>query len=385
MPTYIPPQKNVEYILYIGLFSQADTKLLKANPTIAAGDFKVSTDGGAFANLATLPVVTPAAGTAVKITLSTTEMNGDNIVVTCIDAAGAEWCDLIINIQTSAQSLDTMDTNIDAITAAGPTKAEMDTAHALLATVAKQDTIDTVVDGIQTDLSNATDGLGALKALIDTLDGVADAIKAVTDNLPNSGALSDLATIKGYTDLIDDATNGLTAIKAEVEGLAGAAMRGTENAALASVCTEARLAELAAANLPADVDTLKTYCDILDHATNGLANIKTLIDTIDTVVDAVKAKTDNLPSGIAKNVALSNFEFLMVLSSDHISPATGKTITAQISKDGGAFANCTNAVSEVSNGVYKINLTQTEMNADIIVLKFTEASCDQRTITIVTS
>lgn len=33
-------------------------------------------------------------------------------------------------------------------------------------------------------------------------------------------------------------------------------MRGTDSAALASVCTEARLAELAAANLPADIDSL---------------------------------------------------------------------------------------------------------------------------------
>ena len=37
-------------------------------------------------------------------------------------------------------------------------------------------TVDTVVDGIQTDLDNATDGLGALKALIDTVDGIVDAI-----------------------------------------------------------------------------------------------------------------------------------------------------------------------------------------------------------------
>jgi len=89
--------------------------------------------------------------------------------------------------------------------------------------------------------------------------------------------------------------------------------------------------------------------------------------------------------GIPKNVALSNFEFLAVESSDHITPATGKTIIAQISKDGGAFANCTNAVAEVGSGVYKINLTQAEMNADIVTLKFTEANCDQRTITLVTN
>lgn len=89
--------------------------------------------------------------------------------------------------------------------------------------------------------------------------------------------------------------------------------------------------------------------------------------------------------GIPKNVALSNFGFLMVLSSDHITPAVGKTITAKISKDGGAFIVCTNTVVEVSNGFYKIDLTQAEMNAGVIALKFTEADCDQRSITLVTS
>ena len=56
-----------------------------------------------------------------------------------------------------------------------------------------------------------------------------------------------VSEIEAYVDKIDDATDGLTAIKAEVEGLAGEAMRGTDSAALASVCTETRLSKLDAA------------------------------------------------------------------------------------------------------------------------------------------
>lgn len=115
MASYVPPQKNVEYIFYIDLISQADTKKFQVNPTLAAGDVLVSTDGGATSNLDTLPTVTPAGGTSVKVTVSTTEMNGDNIKIVFIDAAGAEWCDLGINIQTSAQSLDATDVVADAI------------------------------------------------------------------------------------------------------------------------------------------------------------------------------------------------------------------------------------------------------------------------------
>ncbi len=56
------------------------------------------------------------------------------------------------------------------------------------------------------------------------------------------------AAARGITDI--------TAILADVTGIAGAAMRGTDDAALASVATEARLAELDAGNLPSDIDAI---------------------------------------------------------------------------------------------------------------------------------
>lgn len=111
MADYAIPKSGVAYILYTGLVSQADTKLLKSSPALAAGDFKVSIDGGAFNNLTTLPTNTPG-GTSVKISLSAAEMTGDNIVVACIDAAGAEWCDQYINIQTSPVGLNDVATAV---------------------------------------------------------------------------------------------------------------------------------------------------------------------------------------------------------------------------------------------------------------------------------
>jgi hypothetical protein len=122
-------------------------------------------------------------------------------------------------------------------------------------------TVDTVVDGIQTDLSNVTDGLGALKALLDT--------------------------ISGYTDKIDDATNGLTAIKAEVEGLAGAAMRGTDGAnttvpdaagvapTAAEIKTEVEQAGSSLAQILADTNELE-----LDWKNGG--RLDNLLDAIPT-------------------------------------------------------------------------------------------------------
>ena len=109
MPSYIPPKKNTAFVFYLSLVSQADTKLFQSNPTLAAGDVKVSIDGGALANLATLPTVTPASSKMLKVSLSAAEMNGDNITVIFADAAGVEWADVTVSIPTSAKQIDSLE------------------------------------------------------------------------------------------------------------------------------------------------------------------------------------------------------------------------------------------------------------------------------------
>lgn len=68
------------------------------------------------------------------------------------------------------------------------------------------------------------------------------------------------------------------------------------------------------------------------------------------------------------------------LSSDHISPATGKTVAIVISKNGGAFGNpnagATNA-TEVSAGWYKVTLDATDTNTlGDLVVRGTEGTSD---------
>ena len=131
------------------------------------------------------------------------------------------------------------------------------------------------------------------------------------------------------------------------------------------------------------IDTMQS--NVTNILTDTGTTIPGTITTLQADSTAIKAKTDNLPSGITKNVALSDFNFYMVLSSDHVTEATGKTVAGTISKDGGAFAALTNAIAEIASGMYKVDLTQAEMNANIVSLKFTETDCDQRIITIYTS
>ncbi len=51
---------------------------------------------------------------------------------------------------------------------------------------------------------------------------------------------------------------------------------------------------------------------------------------------------------------------LLVSSTDDKTASTGATPAVQISKNGGAFAAVTNAVSEIANGWYKVALTALE-------------------------
>ena len=84
---------GVAHSFYIVLPAAGSTNL-QANPTIASGDFKISKDGGAFANLTTLPSVSPASGVQVLVQLSATECEASRIVITAIDqTATKEWVD----------------------------------------------------------------------------------------------------------------------------------------------------------------------------------------------------------------------------------------------------------------------------------------------------
>ena len=100
------PKKGVAYDFSTGLGDSTDAGKFVINPTIAAGDFQVSKDGGTFANLATLPVVTPSGSRAVKVSLSATEMNADKVVVIAVDAAGAEWTEVFVFIDAPVSNVD---------------------------------------------------------------------------------------------------------------------------------------------------------------------------------------------------------------------------------------------------------------------------------------
>jgi hypothetical protein len=99
------------------------------------------------------------------------------------------------------------------------------------------------------------------------------------------------------------------------------------------------------------------------------------------------ATTVPASGNVKKAASFAKFSFLMTDSTNH-APATGKTVTATISKDGGAFASLSSGdtVTEIANGIYEIDLNGTDTNANVMVLRFTATGCDdtfERIITLV--
>ena len=129
-------------------------------------------------------------------------------------------------------------------------------------------------------------------------------------------------------------------------------------------------------------------------ATPAYTSYSNLTDSQEAIADTaipIKAKTDSLTFTVAsqvdanaltvsdkagyslaadfrikKNTALANFIFLMVDAVGN--PATGLTITAQRSLDGASLTTMANSASEISNGLYKINLAAADTNADFCCL-----------------
>lgn len=203
MPTYNTPKRGVAFRMYIGLVDQSNTKLLKANPTIASGDFRISKDGGAFANLATLPSANPASGRAVMVDLSASEMTADNIVIQCVDASGAEWCDQLINLQTTASQLDDLATASDMALV----KAKTDLIPASPAAVGDIPTAAAVADAVWDEAVDSTiTARQSIRLANSALGGKASGLNTTT------AVYRDLADTKDRISATVDADGNRTAV-----------------------------------------------------------------------------------------------------------------------------------------------------------------------------
>ena len=166
-----------------------------------------------------------------------------------------------------------------------------------------------------------------------------------------------------------------TTIIADVTGLNGDAMRGTDSAALAATAlTDVTWTNAKAAFLNAAIGDIPTTA-MRGTDSAALASVCTEARLAHLTQDV----TVGIKKGVARTIV-----FKMVDATDFATPETGITVVETISKDGGAFNACTNTFAEIANGWYKILLTATEMNANEIIFEGTSAGCAQCDRLIVT-
>lgn len=160
---------------------------------------------------------------------------GRKLDVTATGAAGIDWA----NIENATTAVDLSATDIQLCDTVTTNTDMRGTDNAALASVL----------GALTDAAAAGDPTSVdtvmqyIKQLINILIGTTGITTFPAEAAPaNNVSLAEV----------------IRAIHADVTGINGAAMRGTDSAALASVCTEARLAELDAGNLPTDVANVQS-------------------------------------------------------------------------------------------------------------------------------
>ncbi|MGE3620739.1 MAG: hypothetical protein AB7L84_09780, partial [Acidimicrobiia bacterium] len=207
-----------------------------ADWTPAAGDVKVSKDGGAAANIGTLPTAVTMGNTAMwKFVLSDAELTCKTLAIFVADAATKAVEDQAVVVETYGHA-----------SALHP----FDLASATV----------TLADGGLTAAKIATDAITAAKIATDAIGAAELAADAVTEIQAGLATAAALAVVDAYLD------TEVAAIKAKTDNLpATPASQG-------------------------DVAAVAAYVD---------TEVAAILAAVDTEVAAIKAKTDNLPAAPA--------------------------------------------------------------------------------------
>ena len=172
------------------------------------------------------------------------------------------------------------------------------------------------------DLANVTDGLGALKALIDTIDGIVD-------------------TILIDTDLIDDGTSGLAKIATDAAAiLADTAVIGTLGVGLSNIPWNASWdaevqSEVNDALVALKLDHLIAVADddapvnnsIIAHMVSGTQDWSTFVPSTDSL-EALQADTADIQSRLPAALASGNMKSDMLAINGVTAAAANLAISA---------------------------------------------------------
>jgi len=264
--------------------------------------------------------------------------------------------------------------------------------------------IKTDIDAILVDTGTTLDT--KIDAIDDFIDTEITAITAaVITNAAGVDISADILAIKTETALI--VTDTGTTLDAKIDTIAGdvvnidgAAMSGTNNGALAAVCTNVRLAELDAANLPVDVAAIKAETALivadtdelqLDDTPAAIAAVKAetalivadtnelQVDDVPTLIAAVKAETAAilLDTGTTLDTALAVVDAnIDQIEAAVITNAAGVDIAADIIAIKVETANIVADTNELQTDDYPASIAAVKAETALIVADTNELQTD---------
>ena len=298
------------------------------------------------------------------------------------DAGGLDLDDIPLNAELNARTLvaanyfDPAADTVANVTTVATTTTNTDmrgTDSAALATVCTETRL------AELDAGNLPADNAAISAQISALNDV-----AATD-IVSAGAITTLAGAVGNVDLVDTCTTNTdqrgtdSALLAASINLTAGAVDNVTLVATTTTNTDMRGTDGANTVVPDAAGVAPTATEITaDMDTNSTQLAAIVLDT----GTSLPALIDDL--AIKKNTTFSNFEFLMVLTSDGRTPATGLTVTGQRSIDGAAFTAVTGTIAEVSNGIYQFDAVAADTNGDVITWRFISGTADDTFVTFKT-
>lgn len=117
------------------------------------------------------------------------------------------------------------------------------------------------------------------------------------------------------------------------------------------------------------------------QSTQAVTDIGNLndISTDDVWTHPTRTVTDGV---VIRNQPFDDFSFVMF---DANGPATGLSVTGEVSIDGAAFVNIVGTISEVGNGVYAADLLASDTNGDTLMFKFSATDAEDTFLEVITS
>lgn len=339
MATYQPAKRNTELIFPVSLTSVAAPTTHQSNPTLSAGDVKVSKDFGALANITTLPTVTPAGGKVVKVTLSSTEMDADNVILVFSDAAGAEWYDLTLGIQPSARQIDdlsypTVSGRSTDVSATGEVGIDWANIGSPTATVALSGTTAGLIDGAITAAKIAADAITAAKIADGAIDaatfaaGAINAAAIASDAITDAKVASDvtIASVTGavgsVTGAVGSVTNPVTVgTNSDKTGyrLSATGIQDIWDALTSALTTVGSIGKLLVDNINATINSRSSHTAAnvrteMDSNSTQLAKLGSPAASISADIAAVKSDTANIGTAGAGLTAVASAANLTTLT-----------------------------------------------------------------------